>query len=160
MFSNCMDVFSKCTLSSSLIWNTLDFLLVLTWPQTVHVIYLSFNQWIQECLLKTRIRISDLIFRVGFLIMCNLTAQVKSRSCCFTFLRRSKTSREIQVKFVSLNSQTPPPVIMLHCERLAGRHFLTLAVLASNEPAVLASVSPLRLLTDGSQTDRQIDTAV
>lgn len=53
-----------------------------------------------------------------------------------------------------------PSVIMLHCERLAGRHFLTLAVLASDEPAMLACVSPLRLVRKPPyrwQTDRPSD---
>lgn len=32
-------------------------------------------------------------------------------------------------------------MIMLHCERLTGRHFLTLTVLASDEPAGTGSAS-------------------
>lgn len=81
--------------------------------------------------------------------MYNLTTHVKSQSGHF----KNGT-------LLSKQNSPPPPVIMLHCERLAGRHFLTLAVLASDEPAMLACVSPLRLVRKPPyrwQTDRLSD---
>lgn len=88
--------------------------------------------------------------RVGFLITYNLTTWVKSRS------RRFKSNFLLSKQNVMWDSgqicrlKLPPhpssSVIMLHCERPVCRHFLTLAVLASDEPAVLACVSPLRLV--------------
>lgn len=109
--------------------------------------------------LKTLITISNLIAK-GWFLNHNLTTRVKSQSSCFrndVLLKQNVMWNSGQIYWLKFQA---PSVIMLHCERLASRHFLTLAVLASDKPAVLAWVSPLRLIRKPPyilQTDRLSD---
>lgn len=131
------------------------------WEEVI-IYLLFFNQWNQECLLKTLITISNLIVKGWFLNhIYNLTTRVKSRSGWLKnnilLLKRNvmwDSGQICRLKFPA------PSVAMLRCERLTGGHFLTVAVLASDEPAMLPRVSPLRLVRKPSyrwQTDRPSD---